>query len=135
MIVPTGFRLYSLLLWCSAVRAACPSVGERWLPAFGNHSALIHNTAPAWVTEPRHRGTAAILESCLLTLSLCVYSILQLNVSGFGESHVSVFLRKTKWIAIALVAPEVVILSAFMQFIQARELVAALTDAHSRVVV
>lgn len=105
------------------------------MPAFGNHSALIHNTAPAWVTEPRYRGTAAILKSCLLTLSLCVYSILQLNVSGFGESQFSVFLRKTKWTAIALVTPEVVILSAFMQYIQAKQLVAALTSAHSRVVV
>ncbi|KAF8242337.1 hypothetical protein K440DRAFT_495513, partial [Wilcoxina mikolae CBS 423.85] len=89
---------------------------DKWRPSIGNHTALQKNTAPAWVSEPQYRGTASILYSCIITLILCVYSALHPNVPAYGESRLVTYRRAVKWALIALIAPEVVLLSAYFQF-------------------
>ncbi|QDS72988.1 hypothetical protein FKW77_008877 [Venturia effusa] len=71
--------------------------------------------APPWVSTPNVRGTADIVFTCLATISLCVYTALHLNVPKQGSTAVDELLRKAKWVAVGIFAPEVVVYSAFVQ--------------------
>jgi hypothetical protein len=90
------------------------------------------NTAPAWVSEPQYRGTASILYSCIITLILCVYLALRPNVPAYRESRLTTYSRAVKWAFKALIAPEVVLLSAYFQYYGAKTLVAKLEHIRSR---
>lgn len=85
--------------------------------AFGNAT---EDTAP-WVASPTVRGTWELLSSCLITISLCVWTALHLNVPEHGTSDRQ-WLRKTKWLVLGLVAPEMVVYVAWRQRFEARRL-------------
>ena len=40
------------------------------------------NSTVSWHSEPNVRGTFSILVSCIVTLSLCVWTALHLNIVG-----------------------------------------------------
>lgn len=80
-----------------------------------NFTALQTEIAPKWVAEPKVRGTWSLLYSCVFTLILCVWTALHLNVPAQGESAFKIWLRKLKWVAIALFAPEIVLYTAWYQ--------------------
>ncbi|KAF8539509.1 hypothetical protein BDD12DRAFT_882216 [Trichophaea hybrida] len=105
------------ILSYSSTAASAPI--DQWRPSLGNETALRHNTAPSWVQEPRYRGTWGILYSCTITLLLCVYNAMHLNVPAYDEGRFANFWRGIKWALIAIVAPEVTLLAAFFQFYQA----------------
>ena len=86
--------------------------------------------APLWVSEPNGRGTWSILYSCVFTLSLCVWSAIHLNVPPKGERAVWQWIRKTKWVFIAIFAPEVVLYSAFQQYYLARRFCKEMKDIY-----
>jgi hypothetical protein len=65
------------------------------------------------------RGTWDLLYSCTFTIFLCVYTAIHLNVPP-EESGFRFWLRKTKWVFIAILAPEVVVYTAFEQWILSR---------------
>ena len=65
--------------------------------------------------EPDGRGTFGILKSCVITLVLCVYTALHLNIPPANSSKASLIWRKTKWILVGLFAPEVVVYAAWAQ--------------------
>lgn len=92
-------------------------------PPYGDNTALNQQPAPPWVDEPRKRGTLNILSGCIFTLSLCVYKAIHLNIPEPLESQWTFYRRKTKWIIIAILAPELVVYCAFDQFAQVRRLV------------
>ncbi|KAF8537306.1 hypothetical protein BDD12DRAFT_645032, partial [Trichophaea hybrida] len=83
-----------------------------------NDTALRKSFAPSWVPEPQYRGTWGILYSCLLTLLLCVYNAIHLNVPSQDEGLFSYryYRRMAKWAFIALIAPEVVLVCAYFQW-------------------
>lgn len=96
---------------------------EPWQPPLGNKSALQREIAPSWVAAPLTRGTFEILYSCTFTLALCVYTAIHLNVPWATPPHNSelvYFRRKSKWALIALLAPEVVLYTAWKQWSDAR---------------
>jgi Zn-dependent protease len=70
-----------------------------------NITALDTEVAPPWVDDPSGRGTWNLLYSCGFTLVLCVWTSIHLNVPP--------------WVVIALFAPEVVVLTAFQQWLTA----------------
>ncbi|KAF8242583.1 hypothetical protein K440DRAFT_527539, partial [Wilcoxina mikolae CBS 423.85] len=70
---------------------------------------------------PRTRGTFQILYSCTFTLALCVYTAIHLNVLPRHEGNLIYYRRKTKWVLIALIAPEVVLYTAACQWRLARK--------------
>jgi hypothetical protein len=81
---------------------------------FGNATESI-----SWVPNPTTRGTSNILQSCLITTSLCVWTALHLNLK---EQNDPTFLRisyqtwrKTGWLIIGLLAPEMVVYTAWYQ--------------------
>jgi hypothetical protein len=70
-----------------------------------NHTAIV-----GWQPTLNSRGTADIIITCLITISLCIWSALHLNVPGEKGSQ---FLAKIYWMALALVAPEIVAFTAW----------------------
>ena len=79
--------------------------------------------APPWVPNPDFRGTSGILWNCIVTLSACVYTAIHLNVPPAREGKWRALWQRTKWVAMALLAPEIVLYCALTQFWDARELV------------
>jgi len=92
---------------------------EDWRPPLDNMIALEKTIAPPWVSSPRTRGTFEILYSCSFTLALCVYTAIHLNVPPPKENKLSFYLRKAKWVLIALFGTEVVLYTAWDQWYQA----------------
>ncbi|KAF2824835.1 hypothetical protein CC86DRAFT_47574 [Ophiobolus disseminans] len=74
-----------------------------------------------WRPEPQVRGTFSILSSCLLTMVLCVWTAVHLNIPEYGKLTAQVW-RKLGWVMISLLAPELVLLTAYYQYTDAMEL-------------
>jgi hypothetical protein len=79
----------------------------------------------SWVLNPTNRGTSNILQSCLITTSLCVWTALHLNLKEHDDP---MFLRisyqtwrKAGWLIIGLLAPEMVVYTAWYQRSKAKE--------------
>ena len=72
--------------------------------------------------DPSGRGTIGLVTSCLLTLSLCVWTALHLNCHPPGTSTFKKFWIKVLWAGIALIAPEYVLWRAIHQWETADQL-------------
>jgi hypothetical protein len=72
-----------------------------------NTTNLVHvGEKTGWQSQPNGRGTIDIIWSCLLTIFLCTWSVLSLNVPAQGTSTPAFILRKMKWMLIAGLGPE-----------------------------
>ncbi|KAH6619005.1 hypothetical protein C7974DRAFT_342103 [Boeremia exigua] len=91
-----------------------------WEP-FGTQPA---NATAYWKPAPSERGTFGILSTCILTLLLCVYTSLHLNIPVHKVTHWSQkpWVLKTFGVLVGLCAPELVAFLAFRQWNQARNL-------------
>jgi hypothetical protein len=83
-----------------------------------------------WVDDPSGRGTWNLLYSCGFTLVLCVWTSIHLNVPPPRESAWLGWRRKLKWVVIALFAPEIVVFTAFQQWLTARLFLKELEKLH-----
>lgn len=85
--------------------------------ASANNKTIIHG----WVAEPDGRGTWSIVWSCLVTIFICTWSVLHLDVrKRHGRWYL--FFRKVKWMLIAALVPEYILILAVDNFFQARSL-------------
>lgn len=75
-----------------------------------------------WVDDPDGRGTFTIVSSCVLTLSLCVYTAIHLNVRPQGTTELQSWIETTKWVIFAVLAPELVVFVAWRQYVSATAL-------------
>ncbi|KAF4635735.1 hypothetical protein G7Y89_g2353 [Cudoniella acicularis] len=91
-----------------------------------NLTALATEIAPPWVSSPGGCGTWNLLYSCGFTILLCVYTAIHLNIPSPDDTKFTLWLRKTKWVAIAILAPEVVVYTAFEQWWHAKQFLAGL---------
>jgi hypothetical protein len=114
---------YHLALAAPLVATPIPDIDNQVLAALGNRTALTSELGPAWATTSNVRGTSDIIWSCLVTLTVTVYTAIHLNVPAPGESQSRRWLRKAKWVVIAIFGPEVVLYTAFQQWQMARLLV------------
>ena len=96
---------------------------------FNNKTALNTETVTSWVSSADRRGTGDILYSCTITITLCIFTVLHLNVPAHGEKAWKQYLRKAKWMFTALLAPEIVLWVAFTQYNQARKLCKILNES------
>lgn len=80
------------------------------------------NGTVGWVQSPNGRGTSGIITSCILTLSLCVWSAMHLNIPKKAESKREYWLRNLKWVLLGILIPELVVLSAWRQWLSARSM-------------
>lgn len=99
----------------------------------------------SWQQEPRTRGTFRLLISCVITLSLCVWTAIHLNIvrsciqagnwctdeiiqprqhtSGFRH-----YKKKMRWVLMGLFAPEVVVYVAWRQYKSASVLTKSMNE-------
>lgn len=92
-----------------------------------NLTALRIEIAPPWVANPSGRGTWDLLYSCTFTIFLCVYTAIHLNVPP-QESKFFFWLRKSKWVLVAIFAPEIVVYTAFEQWMLSRRFLKKLNE-------
>ncbi|KAK3401474.1 hypothetical protein B0T20DRAFT_115879 [Sordaria brevicollis] len=93
---------------------------------FGNtlgEYKLSNVTTPHWEPEPTRRGTFGILSACIVTLGLCVWTALHLNLPRYDEGTLTVQMRKVGWLIIGLFSPEMIVYTAFIQWLEARRIV------------
>ena len=69
-----------------------------------------------WTESPNGRGTTDILFANFLALLVCVWTILHHNLQARDDGYWTIFLRKCRWAALAVTAPEMLTLFAVMQW-------------------
>jgi hypothetical protein len=92
----------------------------------GNITFLNEETAPAWVPPPKARRTLNILNTCIITLTLYVYTAVHINVPPPGAGKWWRYLHLGKWTVLGIFPPEVVLYTAWDQFWEATQLQKAL---------
>ena len=85
--------------------------------ASANNKTIIHG----WVPEPDGRGTWSIVWSCLVTIFICTWSVLHLDVPK-RHGWWYLFFRKFGWMLLTALAPEWILFSAVEDCLQARSL-------------
>ena len=88
------------------------------IDVFGN---VTTNKTSAWVSEPNVRGTWSILSSCIITICLCVWTAVHLNIPEHHRTKAQLW-RKIKWLVLGLVAPEMVAYVAWHQRQEAKKI-------------
>ena len=78
---------------------------------FGKNST---NGTVTWQPEPSTRGTWSILSSCIITISLCLWTAVHLNVPPPNQKHAH-FWWKLYWLGVGLLAPEIIAYMAWYQ--------------------
>jgi len=74
-----------------------------------------------WHAEPTLRGTYSIISECMVTLVLCVWTAVHLNIPEHGKSGAQ-SRRKILWILVGIFVPELVVWIAWDQNREARAL-------------
>ncbi|MBE3041943.1 hypothetical protein IMZ48_05055 [Candidatus Bathyarchaeota archaeon] len=82
-----------------------------------------------YVSDPDGRGTPSLVISCLVTLILCVWSAVHLNVPRRDETKLQSFLVAFRWIVAGIYAPELVVFVAWRQWSSARLLQRIVDDS------
>ncbi|EGO58455.1 hypothetical protein NEUTE1DRAFT_41272 [Neurospora tetrasperma FGSC 2508] len=100
----------SLILWhcvlISAEDTTAPLPASTLLP-HSNQQATV-----GWVNNPKRRGTLTIIIDCLTTIFACTWTVLHLNIPAIEDSPTTRILRKLKWMAIAIVFPQIIFVKA-----------------------
>lgn len=100
---------------------AVPSIQASPTPVPANTSSASQYVA--WYSPPNERGTWDILTSCILTMSLCIWTALHLNIPTSSDDLAKMPLRsriyfskagrQARWIFMGLLAPELVVYAAW----------------------
>ena len=69
-----------------------------------------------WTSSSSGRGTLDILFNNFLALFVCVWTVLHHNLQARHDGYWTVFFRKCRWAALAVVAPEMLTVFAAMQW-------------------
>ena len=84
-------------------------------PAAASNTHLV-----GYISDPSGRGTSSLIISCLLTLVLCVWSALHLNVPAPGRTRRQTVLSNIIWITAGIYTPELVVFTAWRQWSSAK---------------
>ena len=69
-----------------------------------------------WVSQPNARGTLDIVQSCVLTIFLCSWSVLCLNIPERHDNRWNFLRVKINWMTFTIFFPEVVVAFAAEQW-------------------
>lgn len=97
-------------------------------PTTSNNATSSASRLAGYVQDPNGRGTPSLLISCVLTLILCVWSALHLNVPSRNHTPVSDLWLNTRWIITGIYAPELVVFAAWRQWCSAKLLHKLVTE-------
>jgi hypothetical protein len=129
----TVIAMFQLSMLFGLISAAPLTPLETQLQAAnGNKTSLNSEFAPSWATISNIRSTASLLWTCVLTLSICVFTVIHINVPLSSETQFSHFLRKIKWVIFAILAPELALATALQQWSTARALKRKLNSLSSK---
>lgn len=81
-----------------------------------------------WTPQPDGRGTLDIIWSCVITMSLCSWSILCMNLPAQKESRTQILWRKLALTALGVLCPEIIFELALSQWVSARR---SMTDINA----
>ncbi|OCK85225.1 hypothetical protein K432DRAFT_318689 [Lepidopterella palustris CBS 459.81] len=74
-----------------------------------------------WRPEPTTRGTWNLVSTSIITMALCTWTVVHLNVPGHGEKDKQKW-RKAGWLTLGLFAPEMIAWTAYIQFTDSLDL-------------
>lgn len=83
-----------------------------------------------YVPDPKGRGTLSLVLSCLLTLLLCVWQALHLNVPAHRQTPWQRCLQNLRWIITGIYAPEFVVFTAWRQWSSSNILSSIILESH-----
>ena len=87
----------------------------------GNTTALNKEIYSGWMPPPQVRGTSDILYTCLITISLCIYTAIHPNIPRSKKRKL--WIQRTLWVLTGIIAPECVLWTAVKQLYEAKRLV------------
>ena len=90
-----------------------------------------NNGTAHWEADPTNaRGTFSILSTCIITLTLCVYTSLHLNVPAHKTKKLATIGMKVKYVITGLLAPESIVFNAWRQRTVAASIVNQIRKDH-----
>ena len=102
-----------LLLFVLALSLQAHYIGTAAAPLPSNGELEI---TVGWQSDPAGRGTLTIIISCVVTLSLCVWTAIHLNVPAHGETRLQSCMTTMKWVMFGILAPELVVYIVWRQY-------------------
>ncbi|ORX96153.1 hypothetical protein BCR34DRAFT_578805, partial [Clohesyomyces aquaticus] len=69
-----------------------------------------------WKSSGSDRGTLDLVYDCFLTIFLCCWSSLHMNVPADHESKTTCIIRQVKWMIICILTPEILAYKAICEF-------------------
>jgi hypothetical protein len=105
-----------------------PTKASLTVPASTPHSTAAPPRTTSWYSEPNTRGTWQLLITYLITINLCVWTAVHLNIAAKIDKgqHLrerlwsNYYCRRARWVLLGLLAPELVVYTAWMQWESAR---------------
>ncbi|RKU44786.1 hypothetical protein DL546_007203 [Coniochaeta pulveracea] len=82
-----------------------------------------------WIDGASYRGTWDIVWLCVATTFICTYTLLCLNIPAPKDSTWTLIKRRSLWMVLAILGPEIVLTFAAGQWSRARHSVAAFQEA------
>ena len=82
-----------------------------------------------WTPSPDCRGTIAIIWNSLLTMFLCCWSALVVNVPDPRSTTSQILMRKLYLLGLCVIAPEIIFQAALGQWLSARRSVKLFSEA------
>ncbi|KAK4921655.1 hypothetical protein LTR49_010941 [Elasticomyces elasticus] len=79
-------------------------------------TCTLPETVTNYVSSPSTRGLLEIIWTSLATVITCTYTVLHLNVPKHGASDWQLLLNSIKWAIITIIAPEIVLCKAIMDW-------------------
>jgi hypothetical protein len=97
-------------------------------PAASPSNATLLPRTTSWYSPPNTRGTWQLLVTCLITINLCVWTAVHLNIPAKIDKKrplkerlwSNYYYRRIRWVLLGLLAPELVVYTAWMQWESAR---------------
>ena len=125
-MIPIQFLRLFTCLFLSQRSLAAPVIPNT------NSSSAVSLSYVGYVGDPNGRGTASLVISCVLTLILCVWSALHLNVPRQNDSVLQCLSLYIRWIITGVYAPELVVFTAWRQWCSANILSNLIRDLQTR---
>jgi len=106
---------------------------QPWVSKHRTHSSISSSMAAekiinGWVSSPNSRGTLDIIWSSLFTIFLSTWTALHLNVPSPRDGFLKIAFRKFKWMLLTALMPEITVMFALAQWIQAKKTARFLKD-------
>ena len=107
-----GFLIYAYFVQISF---AAPAISQSTSVPIDQSTQYVQ-----YIGDPNGRGTLSLIISCVLTLILCVWSALHLNIPSSSQTVLTSLGIQFRWIVTGVYAPELVVFTAWRQWSSAK---------------